>query len=225
MTQHPWNLTAISDAWSLRWSWTGFLNLNVTDDPGLRSVAVGSIGRASGHSDHVAAGALVRTGTVARHRRDAEKIRDDIDAAYWLTASAHRHQPLLGSSRTIALRQIADVASNIDPATARDVSNHLQRADKAARGWLDAGPDHQVLTTPPCPACNLRQLRARTSAPYVTDWPVICTAVGCRCAGTTCACGMEIRERGAPHIWAGGSPLAAAALTTPVTVRPGAVHA
>jgi hypothetical protein len=187
-----WNLYAVGCCWSLRRSWANLGNANTTsrddDLPGVRSVAVGVVGRTSGHSDPAAVAVLDRARTGTHYTRTIDTAREAITEAHWLTRSALRtQQPTPGP----VLVQLGHALAQVDADTARDVAAHLQQADAAVRRHLRIGPDHRPLdTNPPCPAprCGQRLLRLWTSGPQ-DRWSVLCTA--------------PRKPQVVPHIWAG----------------------
>lgn len=199
---HPSNLHAAANCWSLRRSWATLRDTNTTpdDDAGtIRSWRPGTGGgHVSGHGDPLgdAVTASVSRGTSLT--RIADTVREDVDQARWLATSALRLQGLpVGPALTVLTRVIGD----LDPDVASEVARYLDHADKAIRRTLRLGDDHWPIPgNPACPSCGTRLLRARRSAPDSATWPVICGA-GCRCTGGNCGCGMAVKARHAPHIW------------------------
>lgn len=189
MTIHPWNTYAVATTWSLRQAWYAFHQLDTRDDdaPGIRSVRVGTIGRASGHGDPAATAVLNRSAASASYTRTYNIVNENVGSAYWLVKSALRDRPPTPGS---ALERLAATLPDVDPATARDAGRHLNRADTALRQYLRLGYDHHdVPGNPRCPDCGHRTLRLWTSAPDRNDWAIVCTAL------TT--------PGAVPHIWAG----------------------
>lgn len=191
MTVHPWTVYAAATCWSVRRAWAALADLDTssTDDaPGVRSVRVGTIGRASGHGDPAALAVLDRIRTGSHYSRTVDTARDAITEGYWLVRSALRtQQPIPGP----VLVQLGRALVDVDPDTARDAAQHLQQADTAVRRYLRIGPDHRPLDhNPPCPAprCGQRLLRLWTSGPR-DRWSVLCTA--------------PRKPQVVPHIWAG----------------------
>ncbi|MEV2236685.1 hypothetical protein [Micromonospora sp. NPDC049891] len=196
MNDHPHNLAAAANCWSLRRSWAVWRDTNSSDtNDGLRSTTYGHRG-GGGHSDPVADTA----DTTTRRNHLAEQVREHVDNARWLATSALRHT---GMPIGPALAALTNVIDHLDPATAHDVSHHIHQADTAIRRALRLGDDWWPLPgNPKCPGCGTRMLRARTSNPNRAAWPIICTA-GCRCTGNTCPCPAVTKFRGTPHIWPG----------------------
>jgi len=82
-----------------------------------------------------------------------------------------------------------------------DLTRWIGEADRKIRTALQAGDDHQLLTGATCPACGVRRIAVRTSAPDVDARPYVCEAESCVCAGEGCPCGMAVRPAGVRHIW------------------------
>lgn len=189
---NPWNTLAAGHCWSLRRAWAQLVDLdanNADDAPGVRSVAVGVVGRASGYNDPSAVAVLSRVTSGTRYTRTVKVARESITEGYWLTRSALRDRPAIPGP---ILVQVAHGVAELDPDTARDVARHLERADTAVRRYLGLEPDHRPLDhNPPCPepGCRQRLLRLWTSAPNRDQWTVICTA--------------PRKAQAVPHIWAG----------------------
>ena len=82
----------------------------------------------------------------------------------------------------------------------------LDVADQRVRAYAHLDQD---LIAPPlapaCPACDIRRLRIRSSAPDSARWTITCA---CTCAGETCPCGMDVPTRRVRHVWAADSALA-----------------
>jgi len=199
---HPNTLWAASNCWSLRRSWATLRDASAApdDDAGtIRSWRPGTGGgHGSGHGDPLGDAVTASVSRGDTQTRVADTVRDDVDQARWLATSALRHTGMpIGPALAVLTRVIPDLAPDI----AGEVARYLDHADKAARRTLRLGDDHLPLPgNPPCPACGVRMLRARRSAPNSAEWPVICAA-RCRCAGTPCPCGMETPTRRVEHIW------------------------
>lgn len=191
---HPANHHATANAWSLRRAWAALRDTNTPDDrTPLRSPVYGVIRALGGHADPTPTAAAS-----PNHTRLTDHTREAINHAWWLLASATRHQPAT-TGPTLAV--ITQALPHLDPRTAADISSHLADADRRIRTALRLGDDHRPIPgNPPCPACGTRLLRARTSNPDTAAWPVIC-ATGCRCTGTGCPCRMTTPVRGVEHIW------------------------
>lgn len=210
---HPWTLHATTALWSVRRS-TAALHqciasaaLDAAD--GLHGQTYGSRHAVGGHGDGITTG-LAQLGQAAHWRHVDARAREHITQACWL-ARSDTGQPRDGRDLHAYL---ADALPAANPATARDIADHLTAADAAIRRTLRVGPDHWPLpANPPCPTCGVRMLRAVTSAPASRDWTVVCTA-GCRCAGNDCPCGMDQPTDRVPHIWPATAPLVAAQLAT-----------
>ncbi|MEU7843934.1 hypothetical protein AB0B39_23575 [Micromonospora sp. NPDC049114] len=199
---HPHNLHAAANCWSLRRSWATLRDSNTApdDDAGtIRSWRPGTGGgHGSGHGDPLGDAVTASVSRGDTQTRIAETIRDDVDSARWLATSALRHTGMpIGPALAVLTRIIGDLT----PDVAGEVARYVDHADKAARRALRLGDDHwPIPSNPACPSCGVRMLRARRSAPDSATWPVICGA-GCQCTGTTCGCGMTVQVRRVAHIW------------------------
>ncbi len=198
---HPANLWAASNCWSLRRAWAAARNTNTSDTrDGIRSPIWGTHtgGTPGGHGDPVADTVTADVDHHAHTARTIDEVRANVDAAYWVCASAMRHGPL-GTGPALAI--VARTIGSLDPNTALEVAGYLQGADRALRRTLRLGDDHWPIPgNPACPSCGTRMLRARTSNPDSAQWPVVCAA-GCVCLGDTCGCGMDLRQKRVNHIW------------------------
>lgn len=199
---HPSNLHAAANCWSLRRSWATLRDTNTApdDDAGtIRSWRPGTGGgHGSGHGDPLGDAVTANVSRSTSLTRTADTVRNDVDQARWLATSALRQTGMpVGPALAVLTRIIGDLT----PDVAAEVGQYLNHADHAARRALRLGTDHLVLPTKPkCPACGVRMMRARTSNPDSAAWPVVCGA-GCQCTGNTCPCGMAIQVRRVAHIW------------------------
>ncbi|MEU7609536.1 hypothetical protein [Micromonospora sp. NPDC049204] len=197
---HPSNLHAAANCWSLRRSWAALRDTNSAaatagDFDGLRSPLYGVRHASGGHADPVPS--LSSSGS--RYGRATDIVRENVDQAYWLCASSLRHGALTTGP---ALAVIGKAIAGLNPSTAGEVARYLADADQAARRTLGVDSDYwgPLPGNPPCPGCGVRLLRARTSAPTSGDWPIVCAA-GCLCSGMACPCGMADRTPRVAHIW------------------------
>ncbi|MGC4891070.1 hypothetical protein [Micromonospora sp. DT227] len=200
MNHHPSNLWAAANCWSLRRAWAAARDTNTGDDTrdGIRSPIWGNRTSAGGHGDPIGDTVTADVDHHAHTARTIDEVRANVDQAWWLLASATRNTPMPTGP---ALAVISRLVPAADPNTADEVAGYLDRADRALRRTLRLGDDHWPIPgNPPCPGCGVRMLRARTSAPDSSAWPVICAA-GCVCLGDTCGCGMDIRVKRTVHIW------------------------
>jgi hypothetical protein len=128
-----------------------------------------------------------------------DQVEGDVRQARWLALSDLATLP---GTAAAAIESVA-------PMTARDIAGWLRNADKRIRRVLLLEPDvSPVQGDPACPVCTVRMLRVQHSAPDHRDWTIVC-GIACRCSGDTCPCDMDIRERGAPHIWPAANPFEA----------------
>lgn len=201
MNDHPANLWATSNCWSLRRAWAILRDTSShpDDDAGtLRSPSAYGTRHGSGHGNGLADAVIAAIGRGTHHAATIDTVREDVDQARWLATSALRQQ---GMPLGPALAALTRVIPDLDPATAAEVARYLDHADQAARRYLRIDNDHLPLPgNPKCPVCGVRMLRARRSNPDTSAWPVICAA-GCLCTGDTCPCGMTARPKRTPHIW------------------------
>lgn len=206
---HPNNLVAVAACWSLRRSWATLSRTEDAPDFGtLRSPAAGSVRSAGGHGDPVGSAVLTLGGSGYRDRL-IEHTTEDAAAAYWLARSDPAGRNLPPAPMLAALTA---VLPSVAPATARDATAALSRADARIRRALRLPADHRpLLGTPACRGCDSHTLRLWTSPPDPGDWVIICVA-DCRCRGDRCACRMDVRERGLPHVWGGAAALELAQL-------------
>jgi len=203
---HPHIPWALSNCWSLRRAWATLRDTETLPDGDagtIRSWRPGTGGgHGSGHGDPLGDAVTASVSRGGSLTRVADTIREDVDAARWIATSALRHT---GMPVGPALAVLTSVIPDLDPAVAGEVARYLDHADKAARRALRLDVDHwAVPSNPPCPACGVREMRARTSNPDSAGWPVICGA-GCLCVGNGCPCGMVVRARRVPHIWPGAT--------------------
>jgi hypothetical protein len=147
--------------------------------------------------------------------------------AHGLLAYAHHRHPVLAWSghwhdvlddlfavtRDARWTWMVTVLPVTRPGIAEAVGITLADADARVRAVCGIEPDRIALPlAPECPACGVRRLRVQNSAPNSARWTVVCASAGCRCTGTDCACGMDVRVRGVGHIWSADSEVAVSLL-------------
>lgn len=102
------------------------------------------------------------------------------------------------------LRMLDDLLAatpTLRPTSALNLALWIGAEDRAVRKLLREPADHAPLSGLRCPYCDTAgSLAMRSSARWLSDRPVICTA-GCTCDGPGCPCGMSAGVEGLPHIW------------------------
>lgn len=198
---HPHALHALTALWSLR-SALAVLDDAIraaaeerTHDDGIRSPSVGTRHPSGLPSDPVAAAALLSGGLGGGIGDPYERLRNAIAGTIrWL---AGRAAPGPGDP----LGRLIAAASTLPPAAAGHIAAWTAECDGRIRRALYLPPDEQALPgNPPCPACRVRLLRVRTSAPDRSAWTAMCGG-RCICTGQGCTCGMPVLAAGSEHIW------------------------
>lgn len=117
-------------------------------------------------------------------------------AVWWIADELGLKQP---DTVPATLALLLGVAVRVPPPVAGRLARHADDEDRKIRDLLKLGDDHAPLTGVDCPACGVRDLAWRTSAPPAQR-VVVCRA-GCLCAGAGCRCGMGVLEAGVAHVW------------------------
>lgn len=136
---------------------------------------------------------------------------------WWTDRHARAEQRLAWIADQLApgigdpLRRIVNHIPQLQPGTARVITQHLADEEYWIREALQLPADEHVLPGAECPKCERRPLYVRTTGTDLADRVVVC-GTECRCAGVGCGCGMLAQVEGAVHVWDRGTPAIAAML-------------